>query len=189
VLTRITQFYLPPTRSATSEMNQTCLYSAAAERHRTLAGTHFPSCLGQKAELSWQRGTFTSRRHCILFSRYCTQREEAWRFCSISHRSVLIGLLLERSAANFSVCEMDDRPLDWNTAGPRRSAAGYYVAGVIGSLLWPDRAHPTAVLLLTPPRLRCGLPQCTAAADDQDRSRSCVFNHSSSCSSCLSSSS
>jgi len=33
-------------------MNHTCLYCPAAERHRTLAGTHFPSRSGQKAELA-----------------------------------------------------------------------------------------------------------------------------------------
>jgi len=27
-------------------MNRTCLYSPAAEHHRTLAGTHFPSHWG-----------------------------------------------------------------------------------------------------------------------------------------------
>ena len=39
------QFYLPPTRLSTSGMSHTCLYSPAAEHHRTLAGrpTHFPS--------------------------------------------------------------------------------------------------------------------------------------------------
>jgi len=39
----ITQFYLPTTSLSTSGMNHTCLYSPAAERHRTLAGTHFPA--------------------------------------------------------------------------------------------------------------------------------------------------
>ena len=34
----------------------TCLYSPAAERHRTLTGTHFPSRWGYKAELSWVAG-------------------------------------------------------------------------------------------------------------------------------------
>jgi len=34
-------FYLPPTRLSTSGMN-----SPAAEHHRTLAGTHFPSRWG-----------------------------------------------------------------------------------------------------------------------------------------------
>jgi len=38
------QFYVPPTRLFTSGMNQTCLYTPAAEHHRTLAGTHFLSC-------------------------------------------------------------------------------------------------------------------------------------------------
>jgi len=33
VLTRITQFYLPPTRLSTSGMNHTCLYSPAAEHY------------------------------------------------------------------------------------------------------------------------------------------------------------
>jgi len=42
----ITQFYLPSTRLSTSGMNHTCLYSPAAERHRTLAGTHFTSHWG-----------------------------------------------------------------------------------------------------------------------------------------------
>jgi len=37
----ITQFYLPSTCLSTSGMNHTCLYSPAAEHHRTLAGTHF----------------------------------------------------------------------------------------------------------------------------------------------------
>jgi len=37
-------FYLPPTRLSTSGMNHTCHYSPASEHHRTLAGTHFPSC-------------------------------------------------------------------------------------------------------------------------------------------------
>jgi len=32
----MTQFYLPPTRLSTSEMNHICLYSPAAEHHRTL---------------------------------------------------------------------------------------------------------------------------------------------------------
>jgi len=40
------QFFLPPTRLSESGMNHTCLYSPAAERHRTLAGTHCQSCLG-----------------------------------------------------------------------------------------------------------------------------------------------
>jgi len=31
------QFYLPPTRLSTSGMNHTCLYSPAAQHHRTLA--------------------------------------------------------------------------------------------------------------------------------------------------------
>jgi len=35
--------YLPPTRLCTSGMNHTCLYFPAAEHHRTLADTHFPS--------------------------------------------------------------------------------------------------------------------------------------------------
>jgi len=30
-----------------------CLYPPAAEHHRTLAGTHFPSRLEQEAELAW----------------------------------------------------------------------------------------------------------------------------------------
>jgi len=40
------QFYVPPTRLSTTGMNHTCLYSPAAECHRTLAGTHFLSCWG-----------------------------------------------------------------------------------------------------------------------------------------------
>jgi len=36
------QFYLPPTRLFTSGMVHTYLCSAAAERHRTLAGTRLP---------------------------------------------------------------------------------------------------------------------------------------------------
>jgi len=36
-------FNLPPTNLSTSGMSHTCLYSPAAEHHRTLAGTHFPS--------------------------------------------------------------------------------------------------------------------------------------------------
>jgi len=46
VLMRITQFYLPPTRLSTSGMSHTCLYPPAAQRHRTLADTHFPSHWG-----------------------------------------------------------------------------------------------------------------------------------------------
>ena len=46
--------YLPPTRASTSEMYHTCLYSATAERHCTLSGTHFPSRWGY-AELAWLR--------------------------------------------------------------------------------------------------------------------------------------
>jgi len=42
----ITQFYLSLTRLSTSGMKHTCLYSPTAERHRTLAGTHFPSRWG-----------------------------------------------------------------------------------------------------------------------------------------------
>jgi len=37
---------MPPTRLSTSGMSYTYLYSPAAERHCTLAGTHFPSCWG-----------------------------------------------------------------------------------------------------------------------------------------------
>jgi len=50
---RITQFYLPPKRLglSTSGMNHTCLetYFPAAERHRNLAGTHFPSHYTQRS--------------------------------------------------------------------------------------------------------------------------------------------
>jgi len=42
----VTQFYLPPTRLSTSGMNHTCLYSPAAEHHRTVASTDFPSRWG-----------------------------------------------------------------------------------------------------------------------------------------------
>ena len=40
-----TQFYLPPTHLSTSGMSHICLYSPVAERHCTLAGTHFSSHL------------------------------------------------------------------------------------------------------------------------------------------------
>jgi len=33
------QFYLPPTRLSTSGMSHSCIYSAAAEHHRTLVAT------------------------------------------------------------------------------------------------------------------------------------------------------
>jgi len=46
-------FYLPPTRlSTTPQAEWTCLYSPAADRHCTLAGTHFPSRWGWRAELA-----------------------------------------------------------------------------------------------------------------------------------------
>jgi len=41
---KVSQYYLPPTRLSTSGTNHTCFYSPAAQRHRTLAGTHFPFC-------------------------------------------------------------------------------------------------------------------------------------------------
>ena len=41
-------------------MNHTCPYSPAAERHRTLAGTHFPSPEGRR--LSWPEWLVTNRR-------------------------------------------------------------------------------------------------------------------------------
>jgi len=47
------QFYLPPTRSSTSWMSHTCLYFPAAESHRTLAGTHFPSRPVPLAWVAW----------------------------------------------------------------------------------------------------------------------------------------
>jgi len=46
-------YYLPPTRLSISGMNHTCLSSLAADHHRTLAGTHFPSNGGLEAELAW----------------------------------------------------------------------------------------------------------------------------------------
>jgi len=41
-------------------MNHTCLYSPAAEHHRTLAGTHFSSRWGSEAELAWWLGKIRS---------------------------------------------------------------------------------------------------------------------------------
>jgi len=40
------QFYLSPTCLLTSGSSHTCLYSPAAEHHRTLADTHFPTHWG-----------------------------------------------------------------------------------------------------------------------------------------------
>jgi len=37
---------MPLIRLSTGGMNHTCLYCPAAERHRTLAGTHFPTLWG-----------------------------------------------------------------------------------------------------------------------------------------------
>jgi len=42
----ITQVYLPPICLSTSGMNYSCLCSPAAQRHRTLACTHFRSHWG-----------------------------------------------------------------------------------------------------------------------------------------------
>ena len=39
---------------STSGISHTCLYSSTAEDHHTLAGTHFPSHIGEEAELAWQ---------------------------------------------------------------------------------------------------------------------------------------
>jgi len=39
----VSQLYLPPTHASISGMSHACLYSPAAERHRTVAGAHFPS--------------------------------------------------------------------------------------------------------------------------------------------------
>ena len=47
VLPATIQFYLPPTRLSTSEMNHTSLLPAA-EGHNTLAGTNFPSYEGKR---------------------------------------------------------------------------------------------------------------------------------------------
>jgi len=47
------QIHLPRTRLSTSGMSHTRLYSAAAEHHRTLAGTRFRSAEGRR--LSWPR--------------------------------------------------------------------------------------------------------------------------------------
>jgi len=64
------QFYLPPTRLSTSGMSHTCLYSPAAEHHRTLAGTHFPSA--ECRRLSWpewlitHRGGLPARRRSLI---------------------------------------------------------------------------------------------------------------------------
>jgi len=43
----LSQFYLPPTCLSTSGMSHTCLYSPAAERHRTFGWYSFP------VPLSW----------------------------------------------------------------------------------------------------------------------------------------
>ena len=43
-------------------MNHTCLYYPAAERHHTLAGTHFPSRWGWKAELAYSKKYLWKRR-------------------------------------------------------------------------------------------------------------------------------
>jgi len=55
----ITQFYLPATRLSTNGMSHTFLYSPAAERHRTLAGTHFRPAEGRR--LSWPEWLVTNR--------------------------------------------------------------------------------------------------------------------------------
>ena len=65
VLTRITQFFgtstcQPATHTFIHEWNEpSCLYSRAAEHHRTLAGTHFPST--QDWRLSWPGWLVTYR--------------------------------------------------------------------------------------------------------------------------------
>jgi len=49
------------TRLSTSGVSHrpTCLYSSAAEHHRTLAGTHFPS--SEDRRLSWPEWRVTNR--------------------------------------------------------------------------------------------------------------------------------
>jgi len=56
MLTRITQFYPPTARLSTNGTSHTYLSSPATEHHRTLAGTHFPSCWAWKAELACVAG-------------------------------------------------------------------------------------------------------------------------------------
>ena len=43
-------------KASTNEINHACLYSLAAEHHRTLAGTHFASRWRQEAKLAWVTG-------------------------------------------------------------------------------------------------------------------------------------
>jgi len=50
-------------RLSTSGRNHTCLYSTAAERHRTLAATHFRFRWGQKAELAKYLGSKVKSGH------------------------------------------------------------------------------------------------------------------------------
>jgi len=62
------QFYLPPTRLSTSDMNHTCLYFPAAEHHRSLAGTQFsvPLRVGV-AELVWVACGWFSRPKTVTY--------------------------------------------------------------------------------------------------------------------------
>ena len=90
MLTRITQFYLQPTRLSTSGMNHTCLFSSAAEHHRTLAGTYFPSHWGRR--LSWRGWLGEILRWFIRQTVTHPSTNQAWRRVTSLMRSTTLPL-------------------------------------------------------------------------------------------------
>jgi len=76
VRTRDHTVYLPPTPLSTSGMNHTCLYFPAAERRRTLAGTHFYSARNARIATAVLATAIPSVRPSVCLSvtrRYCVK--------------------------------------------------------------------------------------------------------------------